>query len=434
MTALAQPVAAGMTEDNPVAQAIANFQAESKKIAEAGLGPRERFEALNKAANDAVGALKIEELPIESFEVLADQRLVGRLKPELQKRMDERLATLAKDTGAPGARAAIIRATFNPTPMTEDEASWKAVEAEGKNRSVAAMTHPGLPKAVETGKAKWLLAAGGFDSALADAAYADALTKVVALPLAPEAVVRLWNAYLPLAGDGAPAPAEAREKLRVACADKTAKALSAPTESAAPDTTQAAKDRTRKALEDNLKSFNGAYAKGQLVGYTAPEITFDWSTIPGGAKKLSDLKGKVVVIDFWATWCGPCVASFPQVRDLQARYKDFPVVILGVTDMPGTPRPQVTPGQPVEWKPEVQFPALEAWAKDEKHEMTWPIAVGTSNVFNPEYGIMGIPHVVILDPDGKVRYRGLHPAMEPEKKHEYIDGILKEFKLPAPTN
>ena len=100
--------------------------------------------------------------------------------------------------------------------------------------------------------------------------------------------------------------------------------------------------------------------------------------------------------------------------------------------MQGTPRPAAAPGETIEWKPEVQFPALEAWAKDEKHEMTWPIAVGGASVFNPDYGVNGIPHVVILDPEGKVRYRGMHPASEPEKKHGYINGLLKEFKLPAP--
>ena len=55
------------------------------------------------------------------------------------------------------------------------------------------------------------------------------------------------------------------------------------------------------------------------------------------------------------------------------------------------------------------------------------------NVFNPDFGIRGIPHVAIVDTKGVVRYNGLHPAVDPEKKHEYINGLLEEAGLPHPT-
>lgn len=61
----------------------------------------------------------------------------------------------------------------------------------------------------------------------------------------------------------------------------------------------------------------------KLVGTKAPEITFS-QTLNYETEEfnLSDLKGKVVILDFWATWCAPCVASFPQLEELQAIFQD----------------------------------------------------------------------------------------------------------------
>ena len=65
-----------------------------------------------------------------------------------------------------------------------------------------------------------------------------------------------------------------------------------------------------------------------MIGKPAPEI--EGKDIDGKAVRLADLKGKVVLVDFWATWCPPCVASFPTFRQLSREYKDRGFVILGV--------------------------------------------------------------------------------------------------------
>lgn len=171
-------------------------------------------------------------------------------------------------------------------------------------------------------------------------------------------------------------------------------------------------------------------ARDALVGSTAPELNFTWSSGPA-VKKLSDLRGKVVVLDFWATWCGPCVSSFPQVRELTAHYAGTDVVVLGVTSLQGSimglePARIDTRNDPAR---EMELMKTYVKAKD----ITWTVVFSEEPVFNEAYGVSGIPHMAIVAPDGKVRHTGMHPAEAHETKVAKIDALLKEFgkKLPA---
>ena len=189
----------------------------------------------------------------------------------------------------------------------------------------------------------------------------------------------------------------------------------------------------RKATQglDMLEKQKAAKAtQAALIGQPAPPIHFTWSD-SGELKTLADLKGKVVVIDFWATWCGPCISSFPQVRELTAHYADSDVVVLGVTSLQG--RVSNLEAKPINTKDdpakEIELTAKFKTAKD----MTWTVVISEESVFNPAYGITGIPSVVIIDPAGTVRYNGLHPASPLAEKTAKIDALLQEFNLPVPT-
>ncbi len=170
-------------------------------------------------------------------------------------------------------------------------------------------------------------------------------------------------------------------------------------------------------------------ARDALVGSPAPELNFTWSSGPE-VKKLSDLRGKVVVLDFWATWCGPCVASFPQVRELTAHYAGADVVVLGVTSLQGNimglePARIDTRNDPAREK-ELMKTYIKA------KEITWTVVFSEEPVFNEAYGVSGIPHMAIVAPDGKVRHTGMHPAEPHASKVAKIDALLKEFGKPLP--
>lgn len=195
-----------------------------------------------------------------------------------------------------------------------------------------------------------------------------------------------------------------------------------------PDT-EAAQVATN-AINSIEKEAEAEKRLASLVGSPAPELDFTWAT-DDGLKKLSDLKGKVVVLDFWATWCGPCVRSFPQVRELTEHYAGSAVEVVGVTSLQG--RVHGLEPAPIDVRND---PAKEHSLMNDyiaKLDINWTIAFSQQEVFNPEYGVTGIPHMAIIAPDGTVRHRGLHPAMPHAEKTAMIDALLEEFELPLPV-
>lgn len=172
-------------------------------------------------------------------------------------------------------------------------------------------------------------------------------------------------------------------------------------------------------LEDQSRLAN-------LVGNPAPELDFTWSS-DDSLINLAELRGKVVVLDFWATWCGPCVRSFPMVKELVDHYAGAPVEVIGVTSLQGNVHG--LGASPIDTKddPAKEYALMNDYitAKD----INWTIGFTSQKVFNPDYGISGIPHMAIIAPDGTLRHNDLHPAMPHAEKAALIDAILKEFNL-----
>lgn len=200
----------------------------------------------------------------------------------------------------------------------------------------------------------------------------------------------------------------------------------------------------RKELETNYRKYLAGTALGRefelreraaqkmaaqadLVGKPAPELNFIWSNREG-LTKLSALRGKVVVLDFWATWCGPCVATFPQIRELTEHYKNADVIVLGVTSLQGYVAGLTPPRIETKGDPAKEFAVTTEFIKAK--QMTWPVVFTDERVFNPSYSVSGIPHMAIIAPDGTVRHNGLHPGSPQADKLRKIDQILAEFGKP----
>lgn len=168
-----------------------------------------------------------------------------------------------------------------------------------------------------------------------------------------------------------------------------------------------------------------------LVGKPAPDLVFTWTSGDPPLATLADLRGTVVVLDFWATWCGPCVGTFPEMRQLVEHYDGFPVRVIGVTSIQGgTQFPGEEEGTDASTAEE-EFAQMTKFIK--MMNVTWPIAFSRDDIFQTDYGVNGIPHIVIIDPAGIVRHRRLHPSLPLNEKAELIDAILEEFALPAPA-
>jgi thiol-disulfide isomerase/thioredoxin len=151
-----------------------------------------------------------------------------------------------------------------------------------------------------------------------------------------------------------------------------------------------------------------------------PELNaIDW--IDMQPMKLSDLRGQVVLLDFWATWCGPCRATFPDLRRLQSTYKDKGLKIIGVTRYFGQ-----ADGAKVNREQELAF--LRDFKK--KNELTYGFAVGNSNEDVDNYGVFGIPTWVLIDRGGNVRLMGLGAAGAPAAMLERA--LKKLIDEPAP--
>ena len=169
----------------------------------------------------------------------------------------------------------------------------------------------------------------------------------------------------------------------------------APNQNSAPDARKMI-ENPRRAREPFAPDFSITTAEGEYIS-------------------LDDLKGKVVLLDFWGTWCPPCVASVPSLRDLNKKYsKHDAFIMLGIS----------SDGDEDKWR---NFVA--------KEKMVWPQFLDSERKVQRAFAVNRFPTYIVLDHEGVIRFRT--SGMSFEREAALSDAINKQIKLlqkAAPSN
>lgn len=140
---------------------------------------------------------------------------------------------------------------------------------------------------------------------------------------------------------------------------------------------------------------------------SGPAPAFSLSSRDGKTINLAQFKGQVVMINFWATWCGPCRQEMPLLEDIYKKYKPMGFTMLAVNVEPDSK-------------------AAEAWLGKLAKPVTFPVAFDTDSKVSKLYKVAGMPSTVFVDRKGNVRV--MHKGYKPGDENFYLTQIRSMLK------
>jgi thiol-disulfide isomerase/thioredoxin len=135
-----------------------------------------------------------------------------------------------------------------------------------------------------------------------------------------------------------------------------------------------------------------------VINQQAPELQVEkWIS------DRPDTSGKFVLIDFWATWCGPCLQGIPEMNKFQKEFKDD-LIVIGLSNE-----------------------SAQKVKKHRKPNIEYYSAIDTQRRTNNALEVSGIPHCILIDPEGVVRWEGFPALAGEELTSQVINDIIKKY-------
>ena len=159
-------------------------------------------------------------------------------------------------------------------------------------------------------------------------------------------------------------------------------------------------DLKSRALTFGLSCALSLTASAATIAPGAAAPAFQLHSSASTELSLSDLKGQVVLINFWASWCGPCRQEMPLLESIYKKYSKMGFTLLGVNVEPDSQ-------------------AANDWLK--QTPVSFPILYDRDSKVSKLYDVSGMPSTVIIDRTGKLRT--LHRGYKPGDENEYLDSI-----------
>ena len=149
----------------------------------------------------------------------------------------------------------------------------------------------------------------------------------------------------------------------------------------------------------------GAPPPSPREGFSAPDFTLD--LLGGGQVTLSELRGKVVMVNLWASWCPPCRAEMPAIEKVYRAYKDKGLEVLAVNST-------------------FQDSEADAAAFAQNFDLTFPILLDRMGAVSKRYQLRGLPSTYFIDRPGIIRSVVIGGPMSEALIQSKVEALLKE--------